>query len=439
MIQILLAYKNVKAYWKHSLASIFAISSGFISICLFQGYVDHLSLMFHESISKIKMIGDVVVENKNLYSADGKANIHKYLIGPAEQEKFINYFNNHSKLVSNYVPFLTINGMVSNGPKSTIFTGLGYDLIKGALMRTSRYEWNTYFGTPLNLNPFVDTIVFGGNLAKLLECHFDNSLEFNSQRTWLIEKNRPFECKNSLFQLSVNTVHDQLNAANLNLSGIIDGNYKEIDSKFVQMSLENAQLLLDTKGISYYGVRLVKKSQYNYFLKSLKKYLGSDFNKYNIVRWENHPFGEIYNRNISLFAIFRNFVLTIIIFVCGLSVFNTMLKIVMERHREIGTLRSIGYSKKNIRNIFMAEGFFISLCGVIFGIVVSLLITFILNWLGFMYKAGMLTRPVLFVIAPSFTLYIASAVVMVCISIVATYWALFKVQQKKIVECLAYA
>jgi putative ABC transport system permease protein len=440
MLFIKLAYKNVKAYWKHSFASILAISSGFISICLFQGYVDDLSRLFHESISKVKMNGDIIIENKNLKSIDGKSNPFKYLITKEHQQKFIEIFEMNPNLVENYVPFLSISGIVSNGPKSTIFIGLGYDVIKGAKMRTSKYEWNTFFGIPLHQTTDSESVLFGGNLAKLLECDFNNDQSFNSKSgTWLIEENRPFHCKNSLFQVSANTVHDQFNAINLNLTGIIDGSYKEIDSKYLMMSLDNAHKLFDTDGVSYYSVRLAKGASFKKFTKLLNDKFGNDINTYNVNKWEQHPFGDIYNRNMSLFAIFRNFVLTIIVFVCGLSVFNTMLKIVVERHREIGTLRSFGFSKKHIRNIFISEGILISFFGVSLGIVSSLLITLILNKSGFVYKAGMLTRPVSFLIAPSFSLYLVSALVMVVISIGATYWALLTVQNKKIVECLSYA
>jgi len=440
MLHFKLGIKNVRAYWKHSLASILAIASGFVSICLFQGYVDDLSRLFHESISKVRMNGDVIVENVNLKSIDGKANPYKYLITEEEQQKFKSFFELHPDLISNYVSFLNISGMVSNGPKSTIFAGMGYDIERGAKMRSEKYEWNTYFGIPLHKNESKDTVLFGGNLAKLLDCNFNNEQAFYSNsKTWLLPKNREFNCKAFTFQLSANTVHDQFNAINLNLSGIIDGSYKEVDSKYVMMSLENAQTLFDTKGITYLSLKLAKNVGFNKFDKEIKKFLGDDYKKFSIQKWEKHPIGDIYNRNLDLFAIFRNFVLTIIIFVCGLSVFNTMLKIVVERHNEIGTLRSFGYSKKHIRNIFITEGVLISLCGIVLGAFLSLSITFILNSSGLVYKAGMLTRPIAFSISPSLFLYSTSAFVMVFISIGATYWALYTVQKKKIVECLSYA
>ena len=70
---------------------------------------------------------------------------------------------------------------------------------------------------------------------------------------------------------------------------------------------------------------------------------------------------------------------------------------VIERTKEIGVLRSIGASKKDVSRVFTAESFIIGLSSGVFGILVSLLLTIPINAILFTYTgiSGMARLPVL--------------------------------------------
>lgn len=70
---------------------------------------------------------------------------------------------------------------------------------------------------------------------------------------------------------------------------------------------------------------------------------------------------------------------------------------VIERTKEIGVLRSIGASKKDVSRVFTAESFIIGLSSGVFGILVSLLLTIPTNVILFTYTgiSGMARLPVL--------------------------------------------
>ncbi len=65
------------------------------------------------------------------------------------------------------------------------------------------------------------------------------------------------------------------------------------------------------------------------------------------------------------------FIILLTITMVGLL--NTFRMVLIERTREIGTMRAIGMQKKDIRNIFLFEALFLSLAGAGFGLVVALL------------------------------------------------------------------
>lgn len=55
----------------------------------------------------------------------------------------------------------------------------------------------------------------------------------------------------------------------------------------------------------------------------------------------------------------------------GGGIGNVMAMTVMERKREIGTLRAIGMEKNQVRSLFLAEGFIIGLIGAAVGLLVA--------------------------------------------------------------------
>jgi ABC-type antimicrobial peptide transport system permease subunit len=67
------------------------------------------------------------------------------------------------------------------------------------------------------------------------------------------------------------------------------------------------------------------------------------------------------------------------IFVAAIGIANTMIMAIYERTKEIGVMKVIGASIGDIRKLFLLEAALIGLIGGIFGILLSLLVSYILN------------------------------------------------------------
>ena len=436
---IKISLKNIKLHWKHSLGAVISIASGFISLCMFQGYMDDVGRLYVDTFSKAKMFGDIIIEEKSFRSIAGKESPLKHSLTLESQIKIEQYFNSHPHQVKVYSRFLNLSGMISNGNENTIFEGRGYDLDKGALLREESWAWDTMYGIPLHINKSPDSMVLGFNLAKLLSCKEEKTEKFYDPTGGFKAVDRPFSCKNSLMQLSVTTENEQMNALDLNVSGFIDASYKEIDNKFLQVSLENAQMLMDTKKISYYTLRLADGVESDVFIRDFIQYAKEQGLDVDAKLWTNHPIGDMYNRTMELLTIFRNFIVIVILFIAGLSIFNTMIKIVRERTREIGTLRSLGFSQGIVTAIFMYESFFLGCFGILGGMIISLVSGTLINLLGITYKAGVLTQPVLFRIQSGVTLYCISGIVLLILTLLTSYIATRQTTKKKIIDCLTHA
>jgi len=69
----------------------------------------------------------------------------------------------------------------------------------------------------------------------------------------------------------------------------------------------------------------------------------------------------------------------IALFVAGLGIINTMVMSILERQREIGIMKAIGGSEKEIRMIFFAEVSLIGFVGAIFGLALGWVVTRVAN------------------------------------------------------------
>jgi lipoprotein-releasing system permease protein len=75
-------------------------------------------------------------------------------------------------------------------------------------------------------------------------------------------------------------------------------------------------------------------------------------------------------------------VIGLIIIVATVNIIGTLLMMVMEKGKEIGILRALGINRKKLMNIFMAQGMFIGIVGVILGNIIA----FLLCWLELKYR-----------------------------------------------------
>ncbi len=76
------------------------------------------------------------------------------------------------------------------------------------------------------------------------------------------------------------------------------------------------------------------------------------------------------------------FVIGVMIIVAAFNLIGTVLMMVLERVRDIGILKTIGAKSKAIRKIFLLEGLFVAVSGLVLGIAISLLF----YWLQINYQ-----------------------------------------------------
>lgn len=433
MILVRIALRNVYKNWRHSLSALLSISAGFVALVLFNGYIDDVETMNISFFQARNEMGHFFIQDPRVLSKEGMAEPWKYYVNPADQQAVQDFFKKHADLIKVSARYLDFQGVITNGQQSTIVIGRGVDVPEAYQIRGPRWQWNSTYGLPLHLSNEKNDILLGQGLSKKLGCTWVRDSRLQPSIGFYENKARPFDCISLDLQIATLTYEAQLNALDVKTIGLIDGGIKEIDENLAITSLETAQQLLDTNLISFFSVELYKELDFEKVQSLFASEVQPARPYLKLTRWQEHPYGAVYRKTINFLTLFKNFFVVVILIISVMSVINTLVKTVRERSPEIGTMRSLGFRSAQVLKLFLYEGLLLALVGCGIGVVLSLAISFVINHLQIMYKAGMLSEPVLFQIAISLKIYLMAFAVFSGAGLLASYVVTRQMVKKKII------
>ncbi|MBX2987588.1 MAG: ABC transporter permease [Bdellovibrionaceae bacterium] len=416
-----IATRNTLKNWRKSLAAIASIAVAFISLVLFQGYIKNVGGLYREGFQSRAMYGDMIIENAQAQSVEARLNPEDYYITKEQQDRLASYLEGRKERITTRVRFLPVTGTITNGESSFLFLAMTYDLKEGAIARRPHWEWDVVYGSPLSRTEDPAAIVLGQGLGFLMGCVPEHPQELIVQNNGYVPEVRPFHCAHSRVQLSTTTLSGQINALDFNIIGLTDAGYKEVDDRWIRMSLENGQALLNTDRIKFMSVVLKTGESPRDFIAGTNAFFAGENLPLRAVHWSDHPLAQLYKQTDSLLRIFQIFIVLVVMLIVGLSVFNTMVKNVKERTREIGMLRSLGYRPAQVMTIFQLETVCICALGIAAGLALSVFLTILVNHLEIPYRAGFLSMPVVFRVSYDAFSYLSCSVLLVVLSLMASH------------------
>ena len=126
---------------------------------------------------------------------------------------------------------------------------------------------------------------------------------------------------------------------------------------------------------------------------------------------------------------------SIALVVASIGIMNTMLTSVMERTREIGIMKAIGATNKDIMSIFIIEGILVSSIGGIFGIILGVFgsqgLTIILN--NFMQMGGSGLVPVITIMS-----VVLAVTVSIIVGVLSSLYPAWKAARMSPIEAVRY-
>ena len=177
----------------------------------------------------------------------------------------------------------------------------------------------------------------------------------------------------------INIISAENKEIKLIIRGIFKTGYYEYDSNLVILPLTTMQILSE-KGetVTEMGINVKNPQKLENQLKSVnEKAAIFGNNNLGIYSWSE------LNQNLLSAVKFEKFVLvsilSLLIMIACFAVSVILNMIVREKTKDIGILKSIGYSNKNIRRIFTIEGLVIGISGMILASIMSPLVLLLLK------------------------------------------------------------
>jgi putative ABC transport system permease protein len=430
-----MAWRNIFYSRRKSALAVLAVSACYFSLNLFQGYIHGSESIFNDSYEKRSMFGDLLVKRSGTRHSLS-LEIEDLLSN--EEQIFLQRHFAESPEIDHWMRFLRVSGTLEGGQAQAVFTGYGLDAERGIKMREPEWTWNALAGRIL-ANDSGQEILLGRRMGLMLGCVPTSKERFITGRGGYAPRERPFECVNPRLQVSGVTLHGQSNALELEVAGIVDAMFRDLDLRFVYMPLAAAQRLLDTDRISFYSLRLAAGADPQAFAAELNQKLEKRGFDLQALSWKDDELGDFYRRTMAFLHTFRNFMILVILGVALLSIFNTFFRNVQERTREIGVLRTLGFLKSEVRTLFLLETFFLALIGILLGGSLAVGAAAALNSLSILYKVGLLTQPVPFLVDLSAFTLAWTFVLVLLVALVAAWIPLLINGRKRITEALSYS
>jgi len=435
-LQFKTARRSVLRHWRQSIASLLAITLGFIAICLFEGFIVDLRAEFEQGYHLRGMFGHVLIERPG--AAKNRSELEDNTLGEKERAFIDSFLKAEEQQVLLSVRRLYLSGLVSNGRASLPFAGYGYDVDAGKRLRGPVWAWNTVAGKPLDLSPNGNSVVVAKGLAGLLDCELPEAPKLYGPDGGYLPEVRPFKCFRNLIQLQSMTKTSQLNALNVNMTGVMDHGLRVRNNSYVLMPLELAQTLMNTRDVSCYMVELKDGALVEGFVARFTRAAQAQHVDLEATRWQSSAFGETYRGTMSLLTGFQLTATIVMILIGAMAIINTLTKSVAERTREIGTLRSIGFGPGFITQMFALEGSVLALLACGLGAVITFGASWVINHLGLSFTGGITTFPVPLRIHIVPAYYLLTAVLLTFVATLSAYIPARSAGRMKIVEALGH-
>jgi len=314
--------------------------------------------------------------------------------------------------VRGVAPRIEFYGMLSNGVKSGVFMGSAVDPVaENSLGFSPRIAQ----GRDLDTKP-------GGEIEALIGAGVARSMNV-----------KPGD---GLTLLAV-TSDGALNGIDVQIAGVVNTGYKEVDDRYLRITLPSAQRLLQSDRVTNLVVGLDNTDNTDVVAAQLAPRLNGLPQQLVLKKWID--LAAYYKQVRSLFSTIFVFLGIIVFFMVLMSSVNTLLMTMFERTREIGTMLAMGTPRSWIMALFVLEATLLGVMGAIVGVACGNLFGFLLNHAGIhLPPPPGTTVPMAFKVLYVPSLMVGSSILVIVSLALAAILPAIRASRLQIAEALAH-
>ena len=323
--------------------TLLAISIGFTAVSLFRGYTDNTYEGLRTSAIRGEGLGHLTIYKAG-WIDKGKIDPETYMFSMEDIKKITDMAEEEDDVLL-ATPQLHLSGLVSNGDISTIF------LAQGVIPRddkTIKGAWAAF--RPVRGNVLDEKKPYGIEMAEDLAKHLNLGPGADGV-------------------VMASTLDGQMNALDIQISGVYDSGSDATNDKYMRVPFSFAQSLYDTEKADRIIVLLDDWKKTGQVRTRLQGRLSRSGLICEIKTW--NELSLFYSKVKGMFDMIFMFLFSIVFIIVVMSTVNTMGMAVLERTREIGTLRALGLKRRGVSFLFAIEGSLLGLIGSILGVMLN--------------------------------------------------------------------
>jgi putative ABC transport system permease protein len=415
MTWIKLALRNLFRNGRRSLFTIVAIGVGFLAVNTLGGFTRYIFTSLKDSYIYAEANGHLTVF-KSGFLDHGKLEPTKYLLSEGEVTAMRKILARHPEVLV-VTPQLQISGLLSNGKVSTIFIAPGR--------------------VPSDIQAIASHAVGVMGKAKLYDgAPLSDQLGYGIGVAHGLAKQLNLKIGSSAVAMSP-TISGQINALDAQLVQLIDAPDEALDGTFAAVPLKFAQDLYDTTSVDRLTVLLRNDDATVAMRATLAREFAAAGLSVDVRTWnELSPF---YTKVKKMFNVIFFITFLIVFTIVVMSIVNTISMAIMERTREIGTLRALGVKRKGIVALFALESLMLGAFGAVLGVLLNLAVLGAVGYFQPTWVPPQVSReiPLQIYLVPDYWLY--SVLLLLCLSLLSALLPARKAARMVIVGALAYA
>ena len=402
-----LAFRNLGRNYRRTLVTALSIACGFAAISLFAGYTKTVYRGLADQAIHGELLGHLTIVKKGL-RRDGRLHPEKYLLNGDEIGRMIEIVHQSSP-AAHVAPRLAISGLLSNGRVSTIFLAEGIAPADMEKLRGPRVRASGALSEKVSIG-----VTVARGLAEML------GLKENSDTSVL-----------------VSTVQGQANALDVSVIDTFSTGNASTEDKFMFMPLQLAQTLYDVQGrADRLTILLPDAAQTEQQRATLRLALAQAGFAVEVETWQE--LSAFYRQVKSLFDMIFSFLLSIVVAIIVMSITNAMSMSVIERTREIGTLRAIGVRRLGVVSLFVTEAFLLVSVACVAGLALTTLLSFGINASEIVYRPPNSTDEVPLLIGFDAAKVLVAGLLLSLLGVIAAYIPARRAAAQPIIDSLGH-
>lgn len=415
---IALALRGLMRNRRRGGVTLLAIAFGFAAIALFAGYTHNIYRGLSLQAIHGELLGHLSLSKRGM-SREGKLDPARYLM-TADEVRRITELVKAEPHVTLVTPRLAVSGIVSNGRASTIFVAEGLEpaaareLQAGLLSEMNVTREVAQGGVQVLDASRPDSVALAAGLGALLHLQPGDSAA-----------------------VLTNTLGGQANALDIQVAGLFNTGNAATNDLYAFMPLQLVRSLYDAAGradrltILLDDVDATESVRASLLIKL--KDAGFDV---EISTWQE--LSAFYNQVHGMFDMIFGFIFSIVITVVVMSVANSMGMAVVERTREIGTLRAIGLRRGGVTGLFVGEAALLVLLGCIAGLLLTVGVRYGINLADISYVPPNQTAPVPLLVDLDSSRIVFTALMMAAVGALAAWMPARRAAKQPIIDALGH-